>query len=70
MASGSIGARRQAVGPGQVGLKGWLVGSLGNDRTYKAEDRALTINFVLAKENGEWRINTPPRRTAGCRVFL
>ena len=50
----------KAVGPGQVRLKGWLVGSLGTDRTYKAEDRALTINFVLAKENGEWRINTPP----------
>jgi len=49
-----------AVGPGQVGLKGWLVGSLGSDRTYKAEDRKLSINFVLAKENGEWRINNPP----------
>ena len=49
-----------AVGPGQVGLKGWLVGSLGSDRTYMARDRELSINFVLAKENGEWRINNPP----------
>ena len=49
-----------AVGPGKVLLKGWLVGSLGTDRTYKAEDQELTINFVLAKENGEWRINSLP----------
>src|SRR4249919_1179155 len=50
----------KAVGPATVLLDGWLVGSLGTDRTYKAEDRKLTINFVLAKENGEWRINTLP----------
>ncbi|HKN43154.1 MAG TPA: LpqB family beta-propeller domain-containing protein [Propionibacteriaceae bacterium] len=50
----------KAVGPATVLLDGWLVGSLGTDRTYKAEDRKLTTNFVLAKENGEWRINTLP----------
>jgi len=50
----------EAVGPATVLLDGWLVGSLGTDRTYKAEDRKLTTKFVLAKENGEWRINTLP----------
>jgi Lipoprotein LpqB beta-propeller domain/Sporulation and spore germination len=50
----------KAEGPNTVRLDGWLVGSLGTDRTYKAEDRELMFNFVLAKENGEWRINTVP----------
>src|SRR5512133_286628 len=42
--------------------KGWLVGSLGPDRTYTAKDGELKINFRLIRENGgEWRIDNPPR---------
>jgi Lipoprotein LpqB beta-propeller domain/Sporulation and spore germination len=40
--------------------KGWLVGSLGSDRTYAAEDRDLNIGLNLIRENGEWRIDNPP----------
>jgi hypothetical protein len=39
---------------------GWLVGSLGPDRTYAAEDRKLNIVLNLIRENGEWRIDNPP----------
>jgi hypothetical protein len=43
-----------------LGNDGWLVGSLGRDRTYTAGDRKLQHDFGLVKENGEWRINNPP----------
>ncbi len=39
---------------------GWLVGSLGPDRTYLAGDSELTIGFNLIRENGQWRIDNPP----------
>jgi Lipoprotein LpqB beta-propeller domain/Sporulation and spore germination len=44
-----------------VTLKGWLVGSLSRDRTYTAQDRQLQHDFGLVEEDGEWRINKPPR---------
>ncbi|HEX6759188.1 MAG TPA: LpqB family beta-propeller domain-containing protein [Propionibacteriaceae bacterium] len=50
----------RATGPARVNLSGRLVGSLGEDRTYTAEDQKLSQNFDLKKENGEWRINTLP----------
>ncbi len=53
-----------------VRLKGRLVGSLGPDRTYTAQDQELRVDFGWSKENGEWRINNPPPRTDGCRVLL
>jgi hypothetical protein len=39
---------------------GWLVGSLGPDRTYLAGDGKLAVDFSLIRENGEWRIDNPP----------
>ena len=53
--SGSI----QAAGTTVI-LDGRLVGSLGSDRSYAAQDRAWRVNFGMVKENGEWRISTPP----------
>ena len=53
--SGSI----QAAGTTVI-LDGRLVGSLGPDRTYTAQDKAWRVNFGMVKENGEWRISTPP----------
>ena len=53
--SGSL----QAAGTTVI-LDGRLVGSLGPDRTYTAQDRAWRVNFGMVKENGEWRISTPP----------
>jgi len=51
----------QATRDDTVNLSGRLVGSLGKDRTYRAEDRELNQNFGLKKdENGEWRIDTLP----------
>jgi Lipoprotein LpqB beta-propeller domain/Sporulation and spore germination len=43
-----------------VTLDGWQVGSLGRDRTYKADDKRLHHDFGLVQEDGEWRINNPP----------
>jgi hypothetical protein len=43
-----------------LGEDGWLVGSLGRDRTYTVGDRKLQHDFGLVKENEEWRINNPP----------
>ena len=40
----------------------------GKDRTYTADDRELQSNFVLAKENGEWRIDNPPPGLLVARV--
>ena len=53
--SGSL----QAAGTTVI-LDGRLVGSLGPDRTYTAQDKAWRVNFGMVKENGEWRISTPP----------
>ena len=41
-------------------LDGRLVGSLGHDRTYTAQDKPWRVNFGMVKEGGEWRISTPP----------
>jgi hypothetical protein len=53
--SGSL----QAAGNAVI-LDGRLVGSLGSDRTYTAQDKAWRVNFGMVKEEGEWRISTPP----------
>jgi hypothetical protein len=53
--SGSL----QAAGTTVI-LDGRLVGSLGPDRTYTAQDKAWRVNFGMVKENGQWRISTPP----------
>jgi hypothetical protein len=53
---GSLHATNEAT----VNLTGRLVGSLAKDRTYTAEDQALSQNFGLKEENGEWRIDTLP----------
>lgn len=53
--SGSL----QAAGNAVI-LDGRLVGSLGPDRTYTAQDKAWRVNFGMVKEGGEWRISTPP----------
>ena len=50
----------RATGEATVNLTGRLVGSLAKDRTYTAEDQALSQNFGLKEENGEWRIDTLP----------
>jgi Lipoprotein LpqB beta-propeller domain/Sporulation and spore germination len=42
-------------------LEGQLVGSLGSDRTYTAQDRPLREHFRLVQEDGEWRISEPPK---------
>lgn len=54
--SGSSVASRNTVQ-----LDGRLEGSLGPDRTYTARNVALKVNFGVVKEDGEWRISTPPR---------
>ena len=38
-----------------------LVGSLAADRTYTAETRRLRWDFNVVQEDGQWRINRPPR---------
>jgi Lipoprotein LpqB beta-propeller domain/Sporulation and spore germination len=45
----------------RVRLVGRLVGEIGVDRTYTAKDSALDWDFGLVQENGEWRINRPPK---------
>jgi hypothetical protein len=45
----------------RVRLVGQLVGEIGVDRTYTARDAALDWDFGLVQENGEWRINRPPK---------
>jgi hypothetical protein len=53
--------RGSASGEGEsVILEGQLVGSLGSDRTYTAQDRPLRQQFRLVQEDGEWRISDPP----------
>lgn len=44
-----------------VELAGTLVGTLGTDRTYTARDQPIRVNFGLVNENGQWRIDSPPR---------
>lgn len=53
--SGSL----QAAGNAVI-LDGRLVGSLGPDRAYTAQDKAWRVNFGMVQEGGEWRISTPP----------
>jgi hypothetical protein len=43
-----------------VVLDGTLEGSLGPDRSYTAQSSARRWNFGVAKEDGQWRISTPP----------
>ncbi len=38
-----------------------LVGSLAADRTYTAETRRFKWDFDVVQEDGEWRINRPPK---------
>jgi hypothetical protein len=38
-----------------------LVGSLAADRTYTAETRRFKWDFDVIQEDGEWRINRPPK---------
>ncbi|HYP43718.1 MAG TPA: LpqB family beta-propeller domain-containing protein [Propionibacteriaceae bacterium] len=49
-----------AVGQNRVRLEGRLVGSLSPDRSYTAQDKPLSWDFGLVKEDGEWRISRPP----------
>jgi hypothetical protein len=42
-------------------LEGQLVGSLGSDRTYTAQNRPLREPFRLVQEDGQWRISDPPK---------
>jgi len=48
------------AGPSTVVLNGVRVGLLGPDRTYTAASSALNVNFGLVREEGEWRISSPP----------
>ena len=45
----------------RVILDGWLIGVLDGNRSYNAKDTPLHIDFGLVKEDGQWRISTPPR---------
>ena len=45
----------------KVTLKGQLVGSLAPDRTYTARHELLSEEFGLVREDGEWRIDQPPK---------
>ncbi len=43
-----------------VTLRGPLVGTLGEDRTFRAGgEQRIGVTFKLEKENGEWRISNP-----------
>jgi hypothetical protein len=44
-----------------VVLDGRLIGVLDGNRSYTAKDTTLRVDFGLVKEDGEWRISTPPR---------
>jgi hypothetical protein len=54
--SGSLVASSKST----VVLDGRLEGSLGRDRSYTARHIARRWNFEVVREDGEWRINTPP----------
>ena len=43
-----------------VELDGRLIGVVGMDRTYTAQDARLRWNFDLVQQDGEWRISRPP----------
>lgn len=45
----------------KVTLEGTRVGTLGADRTYTAVDEKLDLDLAVTREDGEWRINKPPR---------
>jgi len=49
-----------ATGASTVVLDGRLEGSLGPDRTYTARNQPRRWNFGITREEGEWRISTPP----------
>ena len=49
-----------ATGASTVVLNGMLEGSLGPDRTYTARNQPRRWNFGITREEGEWRISTPP----------
>ena len=49
-----------ATGETTVMLDGRFVGSLEEDRTYKALDHEMNFGFNLRQEDGEWRIENPP----------
>jgi lipoprotein LpqB-like beta-propeller protein/sporulation and spore germination protein len=50
-----------AVNDETVRLEGQLVGSLAPDRTYTAQNKQLSVDFHLVREDGEWRIDKPPK---------
>ena len=43
-----------------VRLTGRTVGVVAADRAYTARDAAFDLSFNLVKQDGEWRIDTPP----------
>ncbi|HET7476479.1 MAG TPA: LpqB family beta-propeller domain-containing protein [Dermatophilaceae bacterium] len=45
----------------RVVLAGRLTATLDQNRTYTARNDPLKLDFQLVKENGEWRISSPPR---------
>lgn len=49
-----------ASGRSKVVLDGRLEGSLTSHRSYISRDEPLKLDFGVVKENGEWRISTPP----------
>src|SRR5215218_8750542 len=49
-----------ATGETTVKLDGRFVGSLVKDRTYKALDHEMNVEYNLRQEDGEWRIENPP----------
>ncbi|MCW2802773.1 MAG: hypothetical protein QOF52_1865 [Propionibacteriaceae bacterium] len=44
----------------KVVLDGQLTGLLDGDRSYSARSQPLKVSFDMVKENGEWRISSPP----------
>jgi hypothetical protein len=56
----SIYSGSPAVSDETVRLEGRLVGSLAPDRTFTAQDKQLSVDFHLVREDGEWRIDKPP----------
>ncbi len=44
----------------EVSLRGRTLGTLAADRSYRARSEAFDQTFTLARQDGEWRISTPP----------
>ena len=57
----SIYTGSPTVAGDRVTLDARLVGSLAPDRTYTARNQRLKVDFDLKQEDGEWRINRPPK---------